>query len=185
MGFYNIMLEGEQYAKYRARKDMETHAAEWKDQEKLRTIDKRAGYSGITDWDNPKYVGKPFNRTWINTGKNNPDPVVQIDSKRSGYTNHNVGAGEYQYDDGTTAETIKYSPTSEDKKRDKAAEKVAKRITKPGLFPDIDKKREMDLTRDAVNRHMRRHPDQWDGDKRIKTRSEACGIFESVEFLKD
>ena len=37
---------------------------------------------------------------------------------------------------------------------------------------------------DAINRHMRRHPDQWDGDKRIKTRSES-GIFESVEFLND
>lgn len=37
---------------------------------------------------------------------------------------------------------------------------------------------------DAVNRHMRRHPDQWDGDKRIKTRSES-GIFESVEFLNN
>ena len=38
---------------------------------------------------------------------------------------------------------------------------------------------------DAIARHMRRHPDQWDGSKRIKTRSEACSIFESVEFLND
>lgn len=39
--------------------------------------------------------------------------------------------------------------------------------------------------RDAVNRHMRRHPDQWDWPNRIKTHSEAYGIFESVEFLNE
>lgn len=37
--------------------------------------------------------------------------------------------------------------------------------------------------RDAVNRHMRRHPDQWDGPNRVK--SESYGIFESVELLDE
>ena len=35
---------------------------------------------------------------------------------------------------------------------------------------------------DAINRHMRRHPEQWENGKYIGPKSE-CGIFGSVEFI--
>lgn len=38
--------------------------------------------------------------------------------------------------------------------------------------------------RDVVNRHMRRHPEQWDGGKYIGPKKESS-IFESVTFLNE
>ena len=38
---------------------------------------------------------------------------------------------------------------------------------------------------DAIQKHMKRHPEQWDGDKYIGPKKENCGIFESVEFLNN
>lgn len=61
-----------------------------------------------------------------------------------------------------------------DAKADALSDQYEKKALGPGGGYDME----------TVNRHMRRHPDQWDGDKRIKTRSES-GIFESVEFLND
>lgn len=36
--------------------------------------------------------------------------------------------------------------------------------------------------REAIDRHMRRHPEQWNGDKYIGSKKESS-IFESVEFI--
>lgn len=38
---------------------------------------------------------------------------------------------------------------------------------------------------DAIQKHMKRHPKQWDGDKYIGPKKESYGIFESVEFLNE
>ena len=197
MGFYNIMLEGEQAEEYKKRKSEEAKKAE----ESIINNDRRAGYiqrtrdvkkGTLVDTD-PTRVKNGIHNVY-NRGEHD-EISKEINTPRSGYTNSVVkqetDIDKHYWDDNHRdgavhkyqSQTI-YSPSKEDKARDKAAQKVAKRATKPGLFPDIDKQRETDIARDAVNRHMRRHPDQWDGDKRIKTRSES-GIFESIEFLND
>ena len=78
---------------------------------------------------------------------------------------------------------ISDGPTKEDKKRDKDASKAAKRAIKGEKFESPEEKASQDnLAKDAANRHMRRHPDQWKRGHHIGPKSES-GIFESVEFL--
>lgn len=48
--------------------------------------------------------------------------------------------------------------------------------------PMRDTKADWHYSQDAIDKHMRRHPEQWDGDKYIGPRKESS-IFESVEFI--
>ena len=187
MGFYNIILEGQQAEEYKKRKAEEEKATE---DESKKNADRRAGKNGV-------YKHNIFKGTQ-NWHKYDDGSIDVHSGTRSGSKNneHNTKSdikdwkyGIYDQDGKIEEERVApnlrfYNASKEDKDRDKAAQRVAKRATHPGVFPNEDKKRETDIARDAVNRHMRRHPDQWDGDKRIKTRSES-GIFESVEFLND
>lgn len=74
-------------------------------------------------------------------------------------------------------------PTKEDKKRDKDTSKAAKRAIKGENFESPEEKEyQYNIAKDAANRHMRRHPDQWKRGHHIGPKSES-GIFESIEFL--
>lgn len=140
MGFYNIILEGQQAEEYKARKAKEAEEKYKENEERVKRR-LRSGIKTQGDFEDKYY---------------NDDPDAIKDQDRFMNAKKVV-----QRDDNS-----RFNPaTVYDRK-----------------FRGLDGNAWAD-DRDAVNRHMRRHPDQWDGDKRIKTRSEACGIFESVEFL--
>ena len=137
MGFYNIMLEGEQAEAYKAKKAKEAEENEKAEAERV--------------------------------AKRNQAGVKTQDFEDKFYE----GDSEARKDHNRFIDARKVVLRDEDK-----------RASNWRNTPMRDTKKAYTDDRDAVNRHMRRHPDQWDGDKRIKSRSES-GIFESVEFLHE
>ena len=168
MGFYNIMLEGQQAEEYKARKaKAEEHNEKEFEKDAYRLMGKKA-VNQVNQGKQPESFETPGDKYTDRYYKANPDydkkyqhmgsqwakDLDRLSDLRRGANAHNVASRELRRrDDGKEyidgGEMIQYLHSV-----------------------------------DSVNRHMRRHPDQWDGDKRIKTRSES-GIFESVEFLND
>lgn len=182
MGFYNIMLEGEQAEAYKARKAKEAEK-EIKDKEKdyQRSLTDYARMMGDTDTERRYGLGKSGNRydsgksvNFHNSGKSRETHSVRYDDEKRQY----VPNGDYRVDI-VDKDDVQVDASNDDIKRQKYATQAAKRAVKPGLFPDNETKRQLDLARDAVNRNMRRHPEKWN-----KSHHEQ-GIFESVEFLND
>ena len=182
MGFYNIILEGQQAEEYKARK-----AKEAEDEIKNRERDYRrsstsfARQMGDTDTEHRYGLGKSGNRydsgkstNFHNSGKSRETHSVRYDDEKRSY----VHDGDDRVDI-VDKDDVQVDASKDDIKRQKYATQAAKRAVKPGLFPDNETKRQLDLARDAVNRNMRRHPEKWN-----KSHHEQ-GIFESVEFLND
>lgn len=183
-------LEGEQAEAYKARK-----AKEEEDREKYRnqSIDRRSGYIMVDrDVKKGKLVDvdphKVKNGIHGMLGRNNEEK--EWNSKRSGSTNKNIRKIDKdterffddEHRDGSTRTVTNktvYNHSREDDHRDRLASKTAKKAVKPGLFPDEETKRQVELARDATNRNMRRHPKKWNGSKHEST------IFESVRFLNE
>ena len=65
-----------------------------------------------------------------------------------------------------------YEPSRTDKKRDRYAQKFAKRNNAENDFE----------VRDAVNRNMRKHPQRWNGSNPVKPKSEST-IFDTIEII--
>ena len=160
MGFYNIVLEGQQAEEYLMRKKAE-------EQNK-----KNADIEHSTKREDNKVVRNLDNMTFKNIS-NNADNVEKRDRDRRNL----------EYDVAISKANMaskKHGAFSDEAKKayeDSSIKKKNYNNYANAIFNDRD-------STDSIERHMRRHPDQWDGDKRIKTRSES-GIFESVEFLND
>lgn len=179
MGFYNIILEGQQAEEYKKKKAEETEKED-DDLHKrynrhLSTLDRTLkGYNA-----NGHYWKKDDN----NEKHYYPASIRDIGNKNNG----TIDDGAMKHYGPKNGGYYKHNPSKEDDRRDTHAAHVAQRY-----LPDNDcsydeklKSYEYLRDKDTINRHMRRHPDQWEGSKRIKTRSEACGIFGSVEFLNE
>lgn len=171
MGFYNILFEGQQADKYLADK---VRAEKAKEKEELERAERRYGHT---------IDGHPIGAKY--DSQNNPNRSFTSKKQRQKDEDRSINSmlvfnrkidQEYENEDYRRMENIDpvlrrkaenedYTPTRKE---------VIKQNHQAGAYDDTD----------AINRHMRRHPDQWDGDKRIKIRSES-GIFESVEFLND
>lgn len=170
MGFYNIMLEGEQAEAYKKKKADEEwyertlgHSKEYMNRVYGKDFGgekgKKGYYSGFYSKTDDKGIDHDYPAGLVGDRNNDPNPRVSKD--------------------GTW---VRHGKSVEDAKRQKAARMVSGRINGDPKWEEGWGYDRGDV--DVINRHMRRHPDQWDGDKRIKTRSES-GIFESVEFLND
>ena len=161
MGFYNIYTEGQQAEEYLMRKKAEEQNK--KDADKEHSI-KRVHNKVVHNLDNMAFKNM----------ENNANEVENRDSKRR-YIEYDVASSKVDM------AANKYGIFSDEAKKaheDRDIKKKNLNNYENDIFDNHDHT-------DAIERHMRRHPDQWEGSKRIKTRSEACGIFESVEFLNN
>ena len=138
MGFYNIVLEGEQAEAYKAKKAKEAEEKEKAERERL---DHR--YKGLDrSYGCNRTVGSQATENHYNRNKSYED------QRRHGHSYYM--ANKYAYDNSG--------------------------------FMGIYDQDEYNKTFDAVNKHMRRHPDLYPD--RLKVSKES-NIFESVEFLND
>ena len=170
MGFYNIMLEGQQAEEYLADR---VRAEKAKEKEELEKAERRYGHTV-----DKRPIGAKY------SAPSNPNHASSSNQQLQQDINRHRNAAEVfdrrleqEDDEGKLGDRMaKIDPSLKRKMEDEDYIPTRKDIIKQnhqgGFYDDID----------AINRHMRRHPDQWGGDKRIKTRSES-GIFESVEFL--
>ena len=200
MGFYNIFIEGQQAEEYKARKAAEVVT---KKKEEDDHFNKRYGRMIQNDDDTTK-VGNRYTPQMVANSSSNPN--TEKGMKRDIERMDNAAEVLARVPEFKKLDTMTISPDEAQKKygltdREKQAIEILQSVRKgqtkydsvnfDALYNDINnasikiaKNAGMFTTADAINKHMRRHPDQWDGDKRIKTRSES-GIFESVEFLND
>ena len=182
MGFYNIMLEGEQAEAYKAKKAKEAEEAKNATERDFQRGSKvQYRDLGETDTERTYALGKSGNT--YNGGKRTEIKVAgkETTSQKTKYNPNTgdydvVGEKEYRTHD---KDYVAVDPSKEDERRQKYATRAAKRAVKPGFKPDTETRRQVELARDAVNRNMRRHPEKWN-----KSHHES-GIFESVEFLND
>ena len=161
MGFYNIYTEGQQADEYRARKAREEK--EQNDKVLNRNYGKDIGGE-------KKAKGRDNSGDYVKTDKDGtehvyPSGVIGNKNRDTRFEGED-DIGKYKF----------HSYSHEDKLRRDAARNAANRNNNNNGWKHTDA--------DAINRHMRRHPDQWDGDKYIGPKKE-CGIFESVEFIDE
>lgn len=177
MGFYNIVLEGQQAEEYKNKKAEGEiyektfgHSKEYMNRNFGKDFGGEKGKKGYVD-------GGQYEKT-DKDGTDHYYPSGMVGA-RNNDKDIRVRRWSKDPEDGSY---VSHKPSVEDLERRDAARRVSARANGD---PNWDKGWGYDREgQDVVNRHMRRHPDQWDGDKRIKTRSES-GIFESVEFLND
>ena len=169
MGFYNIMLEGQQADKYLADKARVQREKEKKDFERSeRRLNK---YENIIGEPNAKDPNDSQEKREKDAKR--VEAASKVSDRRLDWENDQIMPGKVRASNMDPVLAAKLAHQSEiDKPMSrKDAVKINHQL---GFTDDMD----------AIEKHMRRHPDQWDGDKRIKTRSES-GIFESVEFLNE
>ena len=170
MGFYNIFIEGQQADKYLADKARAQREKEKKD---LERSERR--FNKYEDQLRNKHLSKDPNYTqkkWEEDRERAQAAADVVDRRIDWEEDHGVAnkTRAANMDPVLAAKAAHYAETDKPLSR----KDLVKINHQTGLTDDID----------AVEKHMRRHPDQWDGDKRIRTRSES-GIFESVDFLSD
>lgn len=146
MGFYNIMLEGQQAEEYKARK-----AKEAEDKEKAEDERKAKRYN----------ITPGQQQFGMKNGEDYESALRTFNASKANFNDVN-------------------------KRGDKIKSPNVSMKEKEGLIKGsprtID---DINMHTDAIQKHMKRHPEQWDGDKYIGPKKESCGIFESVEFLNE
>ena len=156
MGFYNIYTEGQQAEEYLMRKKAEEKKKEDADKKHAETRALRKGH----DTSSVDIRNSASNVEKRDYDRRNFEYDIAISKADMAAKKHGI-----------------FSDEANKAYKDRSVKKKNYNNYANAIFNDMD-------STDAIERHMRRHPDQWDGDKRIKTRSES-GIFESVEFLND
>lgn len=158
MGFYNIVLEGQQAEEYKARK-----AKEAEEKEKAEAERRERRYGGLKRDDYAHFVGS----------KANIDDLKKADAAKSEDERDKL---EDRYD----------RHSRDDSRRTQAASAVVNNIhyNKGNRGTDKD---QWYIDHDAVNKDMRRHSDRWKASNKYSTlhTQRESGIFESVEFLND
>ena len=157
MGFYNIMLEGEQAEEYLMRKKAEEKKKEDANKKHAETRVLRKGH----DTSSADIRNNASNVEKRDYDRRNLEYDVAISKADMAAKKHGI-----------------FSDEANKAYKDRSVKKKNYNNYTNAIFNDMD-------STDSIERHMRRHPDQWEGSKRIKTRSEACGIFEYVEFLNE
>lgn len=176
MGFYSIMLEGEQARKYLVDKQMKEYNDDEKEYERSEEREKHKAAS--SDNSEIRKHAQEVNARDA-AGKYADFRLADIKADKAKSTERGASDKYFHNNDYTQSERLRTEYKKAEKESDKAEE--TRERAHANYSNAIHKQ---DDAIDAIERHMRRHPDQWEGSKRIKTRSES-GIFESVEFLNE
>ena len=176
MGFYNIVLEGQQAEEYKARKAKESEKAEEEYYKAIRRSKRKE--------QDPKSAEIRKNAEWVEKGdniaRNHAAKYTELEKEKAANEYHSafqqnlhtIGTSENKSARNRLSSATDNYTQASDRAR-KAYWNAHYGTRNPYGDPD---------SADAIERHMRRHPEQWEKANRI---SEAYGLFESVEFLND